>query len=121
MINIQTCTKCGIEKGCDGFHKNKTKKSGYASACKVCSAEDKRLRKAKKDAANGTSPVQQSHEEMKKQRRIQLQKINEARQSRLRTKPKVEKPPVKKDRFLIPPSRKTEEMRRQFHNPEMHY
>ena len=33
---MKVCTKCGVEKSFDEFHKNKISKSGYRSWCKEC-------------------------------------------------------------------------------------
>ena len=36
---VKTCTKCGVEKDCSEFHKDKGKSMGVSSICKVCRCE----------------------------------------------------------------------------------
>ena len=44
---MKTCNGCGTQKDYLEFHKNKTKKDGYASSCKVChSASNKAWKQA---------------------------------------------------------------------------
>lgn len=38
VIDMKTCSKCSASKSLDLFHKDKSKKDGHASYCKVCSA-----------------------------------------------------------------------------------
>jgi hypothetical protein len=39
---MQCCTTCGVEKELKDFYKNKKRKNGHSSKCKVC--DDKRLK-----------------------------------------------------------------------------
>ena len=46
---VKECTKCGEEKALTEFHKDKSKKFGVASICKVCRAEWLRNHPRKKE------------------------------------------------------------------------
>lgn len=46
---VKGCTKCGEEKALTEFHKDKSKKFGVASTCKVCKAEWLRNHPRKKE------------------------------------------------------------------------
>ena len=36
---VKKCSKCGIKSLKSNFHKNKTKRDGYRSECRLCSKE----------------------------------------------------------------------------------
>lgn len=36
--DTKTCTRCGVEKPLDGFHRDKSKKDGRQTYCKACNA-----------------------------------------------------------------------------------
>ena len=52
----KVCTKCGVEKVCTEFVKDKYKKSGYKSLCNDCSKKQSREYAAKKRVINGITP-----------------------------------------------------------------
>ena len=44
-LETKVCKKCGIEKELNEFQKDRTRKSGYRTPCKVCISSRKKLRK----------------------------------------------------------------------------
>lgn len=49
---MKKCTVCNQEKPFESFYKNKRRKDGYASACKVCSDEQNRQTRHKNPEKN---------------------------------------------------------------------
>lgn len=43
-----TCSGCGSIKACSDFYRNKNKKTGYESHCKVCSNHARKKRRERK-------------------------------------------------------------------------
>ncbi len=54
MILSKTCSKCGEEKGCDLFSKDKSRKDGLDPWCKGCKSEHQRNNR---EAANNRNRV----------------------------------------------------------------
>lgn len=110
------CTQCDEEKPFSAFYKNKSKRFGIASECKVCATEAKNERKRRKEAEALKKDIV-----FKKERRELLVRVHQERLKRQQTK--LRKPTKKKKNktFFLPPSRTADENIDTFHNPETFY
>lgn len=84
-MQTKTCTKCGEEKPLTGYHKDKSKKFGVHSQCKVCREECLRNHPRKKEI-----------DEYKRKRSLERYKNPKIRQQILERKRKYDKTPEAK-------------------------
>jgi len=74
-VTTKVCTKCGVEKALDDFHKQKAKPDNRRTQCKTCTAIYRKLQHKKKYVAKPRKKL--SEEEKRKKKREYLIKWKE--------------------------------------------
>ena len=83
MVNTKKCTKCGIEKELTEFYKDKSKKDGVKTQCKVCCSEAKREYRQRPDVREHSKQrnkeyYSQNRTEIRQRQKEHYQKNREA-------------------------------------------